>query len=165
MEIEKKYLVKELPHNLDSYSKLEIEQGYLSTSNPVLRIRKSNDDYFITYKSRAIPTEGKDRLALVSNEVELPISKEAYYHLLDKADYNIITKTRYLIDLDNNLTAELDLFHNKLEGLYFVEVEYPDEIAVKNFKPPSWFGKDVTFDDRFKNNYLIKVNNITELKL
>ena len=165
MEIEKKFLVNEMPHNLREYPKVEIEQGYLSMTNPVLRVRKSNDDYLITYKSRQGISDIKERVALRSNEVELPISKEAYYHLLEKADYNIITKTRYLIPLDNNLTAELDIFHKKLEGLHFVEVEFPDEITAKNFGPPSWFGNDVTFDDRFKNSFLTMVDSTNELSL
>ena len=165
MEIEKKFLVKEMPQNLRENPKVEIEQGYLSMTNPVLRVRKSNDDYLITYKSRQGISDIKEIVALRSNEVELPISKEAYYHLLKKADYNIITKTRYLIPLDNNLTAELDVFHNKLEGLYFVEVEFPDEITAKNFRPPSWLGKDITFDDRFKNNFLTMVDSTNELSL
>ncbi|NLJ89302.1 MAG: CYTH domain-containing protein [Clostridiales bacterium] len=165
MEIEKKYLVKNLPDDLSKYPKAEIEQAYLSTKDPVLRIRKSNDDYFITYKARIKGQDDKASTALISKEVELPISKEAYYHLLEKADYNIISKTRYFITIDEKLTAELDMFHKELEGLYFLEVEFPDEIAAKKFNPPSWFGKDVTFDDRFKNNYLIRVNGIEELSL
>ena len=42
MEIERKYLVKTLPDHLEQYPCRQIEQGYLST-NPVVRIRRSND--------------------------------------------------------------------------------------------------------------------------
>ena len=52
MEIERKYLVKSLPDNLESYEQKKIAQGYLCT-NPVLRIRRSNDEYFLTYKGPA----------------------------------------------------------------------------------------------------------------
>ena len=51
MEIEKKFLVRKLPENLTQYSVKHMEQGYLCT-DPVLRIRKSNDRYILTYKSR-----------------------------------------------------------------------------------------------------------------
>ena len=49
MEIERKYLPKYLPENLEQYKKKKIAQGYLCT-NPVVRIRRSNDDYYLTYK-------------------------------------------------------------------------------------------------------------------
>lgn len=38
-EIERKYLVKQVPEHLDSYAFHEIEQGYLCTE-PVVRIRR-----------------------------------------------------------------------------------------------------------------------------
>ena len=163
MEIEKKFLVKVMPENLSVYPKVEIEQGYLSSRNPVLRVRKSNDDYFLTYKSRHGISEDNDSGSLISKEVELPISSEAYYHLLEKADYNIIRKTRYLIPLEDNLIAELDVFHGILESLIFIEVVFPDEDSAKNFIPPSWFGGDVSLNDSYKNNYLIRIDNISEL--
>ena len=49
MEIERKFLLKELPKNLDSYPVRQLEQGYLCTA-PVVRIRKDNDKYELTYK-------------------------------------------------------------------------------------------------------------------
>ncbi|MBR5968583.1 MAG: hypothetical protein IK001_08315, partial [Lachnospiraceae bacterium] len=52
MEIEKKLLINYLPGDLGSFEKREIEQGYLCTS-PTLRIRKSNDDYILTYKKKS----------------------------------------------------------------------------------------------------------------
>ena len=43
MEIERKFLIKELP-DLSKYDYVDIEQGYLCT-HPVVRIRKKNDKY------------------------------------------------------------------------------------------------------------------------
>lgn len=51
MEIEKKFLLRRLPEELDRYPVRHMEQGYLCT-DPVIRIRKSNDRYILTYKSR-----------------------------------------------------------------------------------------------------------------
>ena len=51
MEIERKYLLDQLPENLTSYPCKKIEQGYLSTE-PVVRIRRSDDEYYLTYKSK-----------------------------------------------------------------------------------------------------------------
>lgn len=47
MEIERKFLISELPDNLNNYKCREIEQGYLCT-NPVIRVRKDNDNYYLT---------------------------------------------------------------------------------------------------------------------
>ena len=49
MEIERKFLIKELPENLETYPSHLIEQAYLCTK-PVVRIRRQDDDYYMTYK-------------------------------------------------------------------------------------------------------------------
>ena len=50
MEIERKYLIRELPENLETYAYHDIEQAYLCTA-PVVRIRRQDDRYILTYKS------------------------------------------------------------------------------------------------------------------
>lgn len=87
MEIERKYLVKTLPDHLDQYESKKIAQGYLCTE-PVVRIRRSNDDYYLTYKGDGL---------MVREEYNLPLTKESYGHLLPKIDGLLIAKTRYLI--------------------------------------------------------------------
>ncbi|WFR55065.1 CYTH domain-containing protein [Anaerocolumna sp. AGMB13025] len=161
MEIERKFLIKKMPEKLNQYEKKEIEQGYLC-ANPVVRIRKSSEEYYLTYKSRLNMIEKETDIALTCEEVELPLSEEAYLHLRNKTDGHLITKTRYLIPLEGGLTAELDEFHGCLEGLIFVEVEFPDEAAAAQFASPDWFGEDVSFDKRYKNNYLAEINTLTE---
>lgn len=164
MEIEKKFKVIKVPNNLEQFKKKEIEQGYLCTE-PVVRIRKSNDKYILTYKSKIGMEEKKEEVALTCEEVEVPLTKDAYEHLKEKVDNHLISKTRYLIDLDDGLTAELDIFHGVLEGLIFVEVEFPSEAEAAAFVAPEWFGEDVSFDKRYKNNYLSSVNSYKELCL
>lgn len=51
MEIERKYLIHTLPDHLEQYPKRELEQGYLCTA-PVVRIRKDNERYELTYKKQ-----------------------------------------------------------------------------------------------------------------
>lgn len=161
MEIERKFKIREIPAPLSGFEKKEIEQGYLCTK-PVVRIRKSNEDYILTYKSRLNLTDRPQEVALVCEEVELPLSKEAYEHLKEKADNHIITKTRYLIPLESGLKAELDIFHGCLEGLIFAEVEFPSKEAAASFVPPEWLGADVSFDKRYKNNYLSTLESYEE---
>ena len=51
MEIERKYLIRRLPGNTENYPCRIISQGYLNT-DPVVRIRRDNDKYELTYKSK-----------------------------------------------------------------------------------------------------------------
>lgn len=164
MEIERKYEIKHLPGDLTQYSFKKIEQGYLC-HNPTIRIRKSNDDYIMTYKSKfGIEYKGEGS-PLINNEVELLLTEEAYEVLKTKTDGNYIYKTRYLIPLRGGLTAELDVFDGKLSGLIFVEVEFPDEEAADDFEPPEWFGKELSSDKRYSNYHLSKLSGIEELGL
>ena len=96
MEIERKFTLKKLPENLEQYEKREIEQAYLCTG-PVVRIRKSNEEYILTYKSKKGIVLSENATARSCEEVELPLTKKAFEHLREKADGQIIKKTRYLI--------------------------------------------------------------------
>ncbi len=154
MEIEKKYLIRELPELFGAQKKV-IEQGYLCRG-PVLRIRKSNDDYILTYKSK----QGlQQKNAIQNEEVELPLTKEAYSHLKQKADGYIVEKTRYILPLPEGRKAELDIFSGRLCGLVFVEVEFDSEEQAVQFIPPAWFGEDVSAEEFFSNAYLSTVEN------
>lgn len=156
-EIEKKFLIKHLPENLETYPKVRIEQGYLNTdSAPTLRIRKKGQEYILCYKFKQ---KTEKQVASISKEVELPVTEEAYEHLKTKIDGGMIEKERYLIPLQDGLVAEIDLFDGFLKGLNVVEVEFQSEEDAANFKAPEWFGKDITFDRRFKNAQLCKILN------
>lgn len=146
MEIERKYLIEQskIPFDPTDYPCRHIEQGYLCTQ-PVVRIRRDNDDYYLTYKSKGL---------LAREEYNLPLTREAYLHLKEKVDGHLITKNRYVIPLENNLNIELDFFSGFLEGMIFAEVEFPDEAAANTFQPPNWFGEDVTCSSRYQNSTL-----------
>lgn len=140
MEIERKFLIKDLPKDLTSYPCSQIEQAYLN-ENPVLRIRRKDDDYILTYKSKGM---------MAREESEFPLTKEAYEHLRTKADGKIISKTRYFIPLAPH-TIELDVFHGDMESLIMAEVEFASIEEANVFLPPDWFGQDVTMDRRYHN--------------
>ena len=140
MEIERKFLVECLPENLTDYPKKRIEQAYLST-DPVVRVRRSDDSYYMTYKGRGL---------LAREEYDLPLTEEAYNHLLAKADGNRITKDRWCIPL-GPYTVELDMFDPPFAPLMVAEVEFPSEEAAAAFQPPAWFGQEVTYDPAYTN--------------
>ena len=117
MEIERKYLVKELPKHLEQYPVKVISQGYLNT-DPVVRVRRSNDKYTLTYKGKGL---------MVREEYNLPLNREAFDHLVTKIDGILIQKRRYLIPLDEKYTIELDIFEGELAPLQLAEVEFETE--------------------------------------
>lgn len=160
MEIERKFLIKKLPEHLDEYPLLHIEQGYLSTS-PVIRVRRENEDYYLTYKGSGM---------MAREEINLALNKDAYYHLREKADGKIISKNRYLIPLvhpifatengslkppaDYQLTVELDVFDPPFAPLVMAEVEFGSREAAEAFVPPEWFGEDVTYRKEYHNSFM-----------
>ena len=147
MEIERKYLIAALPEQLETYPCRILEQGYLNT-NPVVRIRRDNDNYELTYKSAGLMSR---------QEYNLPLDRESYEHLLPKIDGRLIRKKRYMIPLSSGLTAELDIFEGALAPLMLVEVEFQTEDDANNFTAPDWFGEDVTFSGKYHNSYLSRL--------
>ena len=148
MEIERKFLISEknLPRDLSGYPYHRIEQGYLCT-NPVVRIRRQDEEYYLTYKSRGL---------LAREEYNLPLNAEAYAHLKQKTDGILLSKTRYLIPEKNGLTIELDVFDAPYEGLFLAEVEFSSEEEAESYLPPDWFGRDVTYSSEYHNSVLSK---------
>lgn len=142
VEIERKFLVSHIPDNLDNYKCRLIEQGYLNT-NPVVRVRKDNNDYYLTYK-------GKGKMN--REEYNLPLNAEAYAHLIKKADGNIITKKRYEIPDGKGYTIELDLFLGDFSGVVVAEVEFPNIEECNSYTLPDWFIKDVTNEKAYHNS-------------
>ena len=144
MEIERKFTIKELP-DLTQFSYHVMEQGYLNTA-PVVRVRKEDDNYYLTYKGKGL---------LAREEYNLPLTEEAYYHLVEKSDGIIIRKKRYLIPYEK-YTIELDIFDEPYEKLIIAEVEFDSEEEAVAFQPPAWFDEDVTLDPRYHNSNLSK---------
>ncbi len=147
MEIERKFIPTSLPDNLESFEHHHIQQAYLNTA-PVVRIRKQDDKYILTYKGGGM---------MAREEYNLPLNEKSYYHLLAKSDGNVITKTRYNIPIHDNLIAELDIFEDKFDGMLLVEVEFDSVEAAEGFVKPDWFGQDVTYDKKYHNSYLSKL--------
>ena len=148
MEIERKWLIKKLPEQIADeigagrYPQHSIIQGYLCT-DPVVRVRKDSDQYYLTYK-------GKGKLS--REEYNLPLNAEAFDKLVKKCEGIVLHKDRYEIPIeDNDLVIELDLFHGDYEGLIYAEVEFAAEDEAKSFDAPSWFGREVTYEKGYSN--------------
>jgi len=148
MEIERKFL-SSIPENISSYKMKQIEQFYLCP-DPVIRARREGDDYYLTYKSKGL---------MEREEVNLPLSKEAYLHLLEKADNPPVVKKRYYIPLgDKKHHIDFDIFEGELFPLVMGEIEFDSGSEAKAFdmKTVPFFKKEVTYDKAYHNSNLAR---------
>ena len=140
MEIERKFLIKALPKDLETYPKHQIQQAYIAI-DPVLRLRRWDETYILTYKGPGL---------LAREEHEFPLTRKAYEHLMTKTEGQTITKARYCIPFGRYM-IELDVFEPPFAPLVLAEVEFPDEAAANAFQIPEWFGQEVTYDPKYTN--------------
>jgi len=147
IEIERKFLVRNSSFIALSTSHVDIRQGYISRDpDRTVRIRQKGDHAYLTFKSR--PDEkGWSRF-----EYEREVSLSDAEALFDLCLPGIISKTRYLVPIENNLVVEVDVFHGIHEGLVLAEVEL--ESVEQTFQKPNFLGEEVTGDERYYNSYL-----------
>ncbi|HEX4641076.1 MAG TPA: CYTH domain-containing protein [Chthoniobacterales bacterium] len=145
-EIERKFLVRKLPDGLTNYSSNEISQGYLVSldDGTQVRLRKSGERYSLTFKRGT---------GNVREEREVELSAGQFDALWPATEGKRLTKTRYQIPLGARV-VEIDVYHERHEGLVVAEVEFDDEESAKDFQPPGWLGDDVTGDPRYSNQLL-----------
>jgi len=145
-EIERKFLIKSLPDNLEQYPHKEIRQGYLvvTEDGTEVRLRQKEEKYFQTIKSGG----GK-----VRSELEIEITKEQFEVLWQATQGKRVGKTRYEIPCQGGI-IELDVYHDDLAGLSVAEVEFTNEEDSDKFVAPEWMATEVTDDARYKNQNL-----------
>ena len=147
-EIERKFLVRELPEDLDEHPHERIRQGYfvIGADGTEARVRRGDGGCFLTVKSG----RGQTR-----TEVELPIPQRAFDSLWPLTRGRRVRKVRYHVPVDGG-TAEVDVYRRKLKGLVVVEVEFNSEEEAAAFRAPDWFGEEVTGDERYSNQSLAR---------
>jgi 8-oxo-dGTP diphosphatase len=140
-EIERKFRVQRLPDGLDTTQRRAIAQGYLTTGHVEVRLRRADDETFLTIKSGD---------GLVRAEEEMPIEPDRFERLWALTEGRRIEKVRHLIS-HGGRTIELDVFGGANAGLAIAEVEFPSEAAARAWDAPDWLGDDVTDDPAFRN--------------
>lgn len=144
-EIERKFLIKDIPLDLKGCCSSKIEQFYLIRDDITfssLRIRRVDNTYFLTFKSG----KGVSRI-----EEEFEICNSDFVNCSSISISHKILKTRIKYPIDKGLVAEIDFFHGIYSGKIFVGVKFSSEEEANNFSSPSWFGKDVTNEKEFLN--------------
>jgi CYTH domain-containing protein len=142
-EIERKFLIKKLPHTLQQHRRYAIAQGYLAYEprGRHVRLRKKGKTATLTFKvGRGTARE----------EREVKLSAKQFAALWPATAGRRLCKVRYEIPW-KNLLIEIDRYRGSNSGLVVAEVEFPTLLACRKFKPPKWFGVEVTGNKRYSN--------------
>lgn len=143
-EIERKFLVKFLPSNIEGVKYI---QGYLQTDKKrTVRIRTVKDTKtntgFLTIKGLS----NKKGISRYEFETEIPYPDAKYLLTLCNKPY--IEKTRYHYTL-GQFVWEIDQFHGQNDGLLIAEVELVKEN--QKFEKPDFIGTEITGDKKYYN--------------
>lgn len=146
VEIERKFLVRNLPEGLAEYEHEEIRQGYLviGADGSETRVRDRDGLYTLTVKSKGDRTRG---------EYEIEIGAEEFETLWPATEGRRVEKSRFSIPHEG-ATIELDIYYGELMGLVTAEVEFDSESDADGFEIPAWFSDEVTDNKSFKNQQL-----------
>jgi len=143
MEIERKFLIDQLPRSLARYPHKEIAQGYLSIGRDKshVRLRRAGRVCTLTYKRG--PARARE-------EREIHLTPAQFTILWPATAGRRLTKTRYYVPYQS-LTIELDIYHGSNNGLMVAEVEFSDVETYHSFRPPKWLGDEVTGAGGYSN--------------
>lgn len=144
MEIERKYLLSELPPREILGPSVPIRQGYIDAGDPEIRVRQKGSEFFLTIKSGA---------GVRRQECEVRIPAATFERLWPLTEGARVEKTRYTVP-HGDVRWEIDEFRDVLAGLYLAEVELASESEAVT--PPAFLSiaRDVTEDPRYKNKSL-----------
>jgi adenylate cyclase len=142
-EIERKFLIKRLPVKILRSRHFRIAQGYLANEprGRHVRLRKRAKTASLTFKVG----RGSSR-----EEREIRLSSKQFSILWPATRGRRLRKTRYEIPW-KNLKIEVDIYHGRNHGLMVAEVEFPNHASRRRFKPPRWFGPEITGEKRYSN--------------
>ena len=146
-ETERKFLVKSEFRHL-AIREIKIIQTYLSIDpDKTIRLRTADNRAFLTIKSRP----KTNSISRNEWEVEIPVNDaEEMMHICLPGK---VVKTRYLVPSGKH-TFEVDVFHDKNEGLVIAEIELSSDDEY--FEKPVWLGEEVTGLPQYYNANLVK---------
>jgi adenylate cyclase len=147
-EIERKFLVSNLPAGRRRNVSSKIVQGYfpMASKNLEIRLRHKGSKHFITIKGG----HGRRRL---EEEIEIPerVFRSLWPLTLDAR----IAKRRYRIRCDGH-TIEMDVYQGPHRGLITADVEFDSMHGSRSFQPPQWLGREITGNPQYANEGLAR---------
>ena len=149
IELERTFLLKELPKNLKKCKSEEVLDIYIPKSvlHPILRIRQKGNTFEITKKSPLLETDSSEQ------EEQTIILSEKEFTELSAILGKKIKKTRYYYPIDNRI-AEIDIFLDDLKGLALVDFEFSSTEEKTEFQMPNFCLTDVTQEGFLAGGFL-----------
>lgn len=146
-EIERKFVVSDPPPGDVLGPGVRLRQGYLAEDGEVqVRVRLAGGAATLTVKAGS---------GLRRSEVEAAIAGEAAEALWPFTAGRRVEKVRHRVAV-GALVADVDVYEGALAGLCTAEVEFASEEEARRFRPPAWFGRDVTGEAGWDNAALAR---------
>lgn len=139
IELEKTYLIKEIPENINGCKFKEIIDVYFprSSEHPSLRLRKQGNKFELTKKEPLNKEDASEQ------EEQTIILTEKEFEILNNLDGKRVRKFRYYLNFNDKI-AEIDVFKDELEGLIVVDFEFNNVEEKNSFEIPNFCLADIT---------------------
>ncbi len=165
VEMERWWIAKksDLQIDLNQLKKLGIQQWYISRQ-PIVRLRETthyaknvnsilHKEFILCFKSKA-PNIGslETEINLIESDFK-EMKKHATGNQIDKFRYiweTIIMGEPYKVEIDDFVSGNTILLEDEVK----IEIEFNSEADFRQYRAPSWFGKEVTGDFKYSNSYL-----------
>lgn len=142
IETERRFLLKYFPKDLFKQRRVEIEDLMILTGekHPHLRLRKVDNNFQLTRKYRR---KTGSMLQMIEETITLI---EMEFNILKKLPHTGQRKFRYYYPYQN-LTSEIDVWQDKLDGLAIAEFEFRDVKTAQGFRIPEFSLVEVTEEE------------------
>ncbi len=151
IELEKTYLLKYVPNDLNEYPFKEYLDIYFPTLafHPTTRIRKRGNEYEITKKYAVNPGDASKQY-----EFTISLTRDEFNELNESIKGKRSRKLRYFYKY-RDIPAEIDFYQDKLQGLIIVDFEFKDEQSKNDFEMPEFCLVEVTQDNNLAGGMLV----------
>jgi CYTH domain-containing protein len=155
LELERTFLLNSIPDHLLEYSKKYLMDIYLppNSDNPQIRLRQTNDVYYLTKK---YPKIASDLSTMIEETINFTKIEFDYFKTI--LGGKILEKNRYTKKY-SNYQIDLDVYLNNLSPLIILDIEV-DNLNMDLSKILSEFDiqKEVTGDKRFAGGIMAGKN-------
>lgn len=145
-EIERKYLLRELPADVARHPSLEIDQGYIPGAKIRERVRRIVDGTSVRYTRTIKLGSGVERF-----EFEEPATPEFFEAVWPLTVGHRLRKRRYLVRSTTDATWEVDEFLDRSLVLAELELAHADEEIVMPKEIAAVLEREVTDDSAYSN--------------
>ncbi len=142
-ELERTFLAKYLPKNLENMKVFELEDNYIPADSlhPILRVRRKGDKTVLTKKYRKVESDSS-----VMIEETIFLSPEEY-GFINQLNGKKFLKKRYLYEYIEGKICEIDIYQGSLKGLVVIDFEFLNMKEKENFIIPDFCLVEVTNEE------------------